>query len=859
MEPKADPVSTVIFRRCRITVLTNRMARMEWSEDGRFEDWATLTVMNRRTRPVPFTKRMNGKRLTVNTWQLSIEYIDDGRPFHAGNLKAKFKMDGRSVEWRYGMTDPSNLGGTIRTLDGIRGDRKVVHKKNDAGEWVESGTEPVDLGDGLVSRSGWAVVDDSGTTLLKKGIRKNSLWVAQREGGARQVIYLLAYGHDYKAALKDASLVFGRQPLPPRYAFGYWYSRYWAYTDKEIEELVSQFDEMRVPIDVMVIDMDWHLMGWTGYTWDRDYFPDPAELLSWLRKRGLKVTLNLHPADGVGKHEEQFERVCRHLGKDPGKTDRIPFDCTDPEFIEAYFKYLHRPYEKMGVDFWWLDWQQGKTTTMPGLDPLPWLNHLYWVDQERNRSKKRPMNFSRFGGLGSGRYPVGFSGDTYSEWESLAFQPYFTSTAANVLYGYWSHDIGGHQPGPIEPELFTRWVQFGTFSPILRTHTTKNPASERRVWLYPDPYNRIMMDCIRLRYELVPYIYSESGRCLDTGVSFVHPLYYEFPEAEKAYDFKGQYMFGGSLLVAPIVKPVEDKSRMAEARVWLPEGDWVDTATGEVLKGGKVHARHYLIEEIPVFARPGTMIPGQRGALRLEPGSYRDMLVTILTGADGSYDLYEDDGISNDYLHGKCASIPMRYMETGSTRSIEIGPARGDFDGFLEERSLEVRVGPCAPPLGVVADGRDLEWSYRLEGRGWAYDGDSATTVIRIPRFDVRKGVSIRLKVDKKGEKVLIPGMKGLMLRLGKICQHVNAVSPVNPITSKERFAVKVAQTGNRIGRDPRSFLKEVGQLKLMLKELAPAIEEMQDAYRKKGRGEFVSILQKAKGILERTKADWSF
>ena len=187
---------------------------------------------------------------------------------------------------------------------------------------------------------------------------------------------------------------------------------------------------------------------------------------------------------------------------------RIEFPSTgaDPQFMQAYFKLLHHPYERMGVDFWWIDWQQGEQTKVPGLDPLWWLNHLHWTDMERNpdRGDKRPLIFSRWGGLGNHRYPMGFSGDTYCNWSSLAFQPYFTATAGNVGFAYWSHDIGGHQPGPVAPELYTRWVQFGALSPALRTHTTKNPAAERRIWEFPEEHFRAMRDAFHLRYELLP-------------------------------------------------------------------------------------------------------------------------------------------------------------------------------------------------------------------------------------------------------------------------------------------------------------------------------------------------------------------
>ena len=203
----------------------------------------------------------------------------------------------------------------------------------------------------------------------------------------------------------------------------------------------------------------------------------------------MKTSLNLHPASGIQPWEDHYPQMAKAMGIDPATQKYVPFDITDKKFAINYMNLIHHPLEKQGIDFWWLDWQQEHTTKMAGVTPTWWLNYVHFTDQQREG--KRPLLFHRWGGLGNHRYQIGFSGDTVSVWDSLAFQPWFTATAANVGYAYWSHDIGGHMPGAVEPELYTRWVQFGAFSPILRTHTTKNPETERRIWAYPEPYSSI--------------------------------------------------------------------------------------------------------------------------------------------------------------------------------------------------------------------------------------------------------------------------------------------------------------------------------------------------------------------------------
>mgnify|MGYP002230016051 FL=1 len=151
--------------------------------------------------------------------------------------------------------------------------------------------------------------------------------------------------------------------------FGNWWSRYHKYTEQEYKELMERFEREQIPFSVAVIDMDWHLVdidpkygsGWTGYTWNREFFPDPKEFMDWLHKRNMKITLNVHPADGVRAYEQAYERVAKRMGIDPDSQEPVQFDVTDRHFLEVYFEELHHPLEEKGVDFWWLDWQQGRS------------------------------------------------------------------------------------------------------------------------------------------------------------------------------------------------------------------------------------------------------------------------------------------------------------------------------------------------------------------------------------------------------------------------------------------------------------------------------------------------------------------
>lgn len=345
------------------------------------------------------------------------------------------------------------------------------------------------LEDGLLSTDGWTLIDDSKNFLFDNS---EWAWVKEREHKDGQDWYFMAYGHDYKAALKDFTVFAGKVPLPPRYAFGYWWSRYWSYSDKEMRQLVDNFHTYNIPLDVLVVDMDWHYTdpgfgGWTGWTWNRRLFPNPAKFLGYLKSNDLKITLNLHPADGVAPYEEKYPEMAQWMGVDTAKQERIPWVVSDKRFINGMFNKVLRPMEKQGVDFWWLDWQQWMyDKKVDSLSNTWWINYVFFSDMERNRDT-RPMLYHRWGGLGNHRYQIGFSGDAVISWKSLEFQPYFTNCASNVLYGYWSHDIGGHMfkggdKEILDPELFTRWMQYGALTPVMRTHSTKNSVLNKELW-----------------------------------------------------------------------------------------------------------------------------------------------------------------------------------------------------------------------------------------------------------------------------------------------------------------------------------------------------------------------------------------
>jgi alpha-glucosidase (family GH31 glycosyl hydrolase) len=764
--PVADPSAVVTVKNARFTILTPAMVRMEWSPDGQFEDRASFAFLNRKL-PVPqFKVSADDEWTTIDTGELKLRYRNSGDKFRKANLSIETTVGGRKVVWKPRMKNTGNLFGTTRTLDGV------------------SGSCPLEPG--LLSRDGWAVVDDSRRLLFDNS---DWPWVTTRKSKTGLDWYFFGYGHDYKRALSDFTKVAGKIPLPPRFVFGSWWSRYWAYSEDELKDLVKQFHEHDVPLDVLVIDMDWHLDGWTGYTWNPKYFPDPDGFLKWVHQQGLRTTLNLHPADGVGKHEKAFPEMAKAMGLDPEKVDRVPFDCTDRKYVDAYFNILHHPMEKQGIDFWWIDWQQGGKSKVAGLDPLFWLNYLHWTDMERREAEtnRRPILFSRWGGLGNHRYEIGFSGDTFSVWPSLAFQPYFTSTAGNVGYDYWSHDIGGHQPGPVEPEIYARWIQWGALSPALRTHTTKNPKSERRIWEFPKEVFESAREAFRLRYELIPYIYTAARQCYDTAMPLCRPLYYEWPDMDEAYRHGGEYFFGDQLLVAPVAEPLDPASRCAQVKVWLPPGEWTNWFTGRTYQGPCDVRLLVPLNEIPLFVRSGGIIPTQPKMNRSGEKPVDPLILNIFPGGAGETRVYEDDGIGPGYKTNQCAWTPVSHKLVNGERHITIGPVEGSYPGMLKERKYEVRLWNTWPPEDLKVDGQPAS---RIGGEtqgGWSYELP-ATTVVRVPIGPVNRKIEIVVAPsrDELDDTILRSGLRGQYNTVMSLASGDSEGPAFEPVSAKE-------------------------------------------------------------------------
>lgn len=668
---RSNPENQITGDGFRVTVITDRLFRVETSSKNRFEELPTQSVWYRDISPVEFKATEDKRNIVIATEKVALMVGKASKKA----VCVKFSDTQKTVK----CGNKNNLKGTKRTLDLSFG--------------------PVRLGSGLISKSGVAVYEDSKSLLIDENGS-----VAARTNRESDV-YIFAYGREYRQCIRDFYLITGLVPLVPRWALGVWWSRYRAYSQREYIDLMQKFEDEDIPLTVATVDMDWHWTdlnkqfgtnyarkhfvenvctgGWTGYSWNTDLFPDYRGFLNWLHAKNLKVTLNLHPADGIRFFESMYEEMASAMGIDPETKQPVPFRAGDSEFWNNYFDIVLKPYERDGVDFWWIDWQQGRRSELKGLDPLWALNHYHFLDNAENG--KLPLILSRYAGTGSHRYPLGFSGDTVINWRVLKFQPYFTANAANAGYTWWSHDIGGHQLGKRDDELYIRWLQFGVFSPMMRLHSTSNDLLGKEPWHYPADIAAIAKNWLAFRHKLIPYLYTMDYRTHRKGIALVEPVYYSYPENENSYKIKNEYKFGSRLLVIPITSKADKRLKLAHARAWIPEGRWTDIFTGDIYFGEKFVTIYRDIATIPVLAKQGAIIPMSADAGNSAENPL-NLLLWVFRG-NSSFSLYEDNGRS-DYDKNSAVT----KFEISETEKIvfSINPARGEPGVLPEARNYSV-------------------------------------------------------------------------------------------------------------------------------------------------------------------------
>lgn len=651
----------------RLSVISERCIRLEFSPNGQFNDRPTQLIRKRNIGLPDFSVRQDANIVEVTTKYFALSYIK-GQPFVGSkvdpmrNLKITLlsRDRDRSKDWYYGHPEARNMLGNMASVD------------------MEI---PKNLQKGLYSLDGFASFDDSyGKIIMEDGTLANPL-------ENHIDIYVFMYDRDFKQALFDYFKMTGAPALIPRFALGNWWSRNITYDDDSTHELIRSFERKKIPISVMVFDHDWHIREYgedknvkSGFTFNTALFKDPKNMINEFHRRGIRVGLVVNPTNGIYPFEQYYKQACEYLAvKTPTV---IQFDPLNPKLLDVLFKIFLHPLEAMGVDFFWND-----SNGNMDLTKLWALNHYMYLDSGRN-SNKRALLLGRGSVYAPHRYPVLYGGSSEISWKALKELPFLFLNAANIGVSWWSHDVGGNHGGIEDGELYLRYVQLNTFGPILRFHGARGKYYKKEPWVWDAKTENITADYLRLRHRLIPYLYTEAYNYTKSGTPVIQPFYYNYMWVYDDDLYRNQYYFGSQLLVCPILDPKDPIMNRSIHRFFVPDGVWYDLVTGKKFPGNKKYVSFFKEDDYPVFAHSGSIIPFSNRSDYNNIGLPTDLEIQIFPGASNTYTLFEDDGITSLYKEGYYlkTSIDYNYLRNNYTviiRSIDgksgIAPATRNY------------------------------------------------------------------------------------------------------------------------------------------------------------------------------------
>lgn len=687
----------VIFRgsKYRITVLSEILVRLEYSETGQFEDHLTELVWNRLF-PVPeFTVKEDKNYLEITTKYFRLTYNKE-KPFKgtyinsASNLKVVLLSTNKF--WYYGHPEVRNYGAP--------------------GFSFSSENNNLKFNRALYSIDGFVSLDD-----INHNIIEESGVIRPREHGPKDVdIYLFMYGNNYDLCLRDYFHLTGHPALLPRFALGNWWMRNVSYNDAQLQKLITSFHEENIPLSVIILGKDWHIRNYndktynSGFTFNNNYFNNPKNLIDYLHFKGIRLGLNINPIEGILPYEKYYEEAIKYIGADKNKI--IPFNIFDPRFIDVYFKLLIHPLDDLGVDFFWIDYEDKKD-----IGTLFILNHYHICDMTRNY-KRRPMILSYNTNIAPHRYPVLDSGRTIVSWDTLKRVARHNVNIANLGVSWWSHDIGGYYKGMEDSELYTRFVQLGTFSPILRLNSDEGKYYKREPWRWDISTYAITKDYLQLRHKLIPYLYSEAYRYYKDGTVLLKPLYYIYPDLYDDILYNTEYFFGSQMFIAPITAKKDFVMNRSIHRFFLPDGIWYDFVTGKKFPGNQKYLSFFRDEDYPVFAKAGAIIPLGMNKNLNDTNPPTDMEIHIFPGRSNIYYLYEDDGVSDLYKKGYHLLTTIDYNYLANNYTVIIRAIEGKSGIVPDKRNYKFRFRNTKKANEVIAyfNSTPIETNSYVEG-----------------------------------------------------------------------------------------------------------------------------------------------
>lgn len=572
--------------------------------------------------------------------------------------------------------------------------------------------------------------------------------------------YFMA-GPSLKDVVSRYTALTGRMDMPPLWAAGYQQSRYSYMSQEEVLELARTFRAKEIPCDAIYLDI--HYMDeFRVFTFDPVRFPDPKGMITELRNLGIRVVPIVDPGVkmdeqyGVYRDGDRRDYFCKTKEGLSFQGEVWPGISVFPDFSDAeasrWWGDLHRFYADLGISGIWNDMNEPsvfacESKTMDpdvvhGNNGMP-ITHGQWHNMyglgmskatyegmERALNGERPFVLTRAGYAGIQRYAAVWTGDNRSFWEHLAmFMPMSMNLGMSGI-AFCGSDIGGFEHSTTG-ELLVRWTQMGAFSPLCRNHSAYKTLYQEP-WRFGPEVEEICRKYISLRYRLLPYLYTAFYEASQSGLPIIRSLAMEFPEDPRGYAVSDQFMYGDSLLIAPVYRP-ETEHRV----VYFPPGEWIDFATGERLEGGQHRMVHAPLEVLPIYVKAGSFIPMTSPEQHTSDAGWRDLIMCYFSGAgdfSSEYTLYEDDGSTSRYRQGQYNTLIFGAEEQELTLRLTYRYEHQAYDNRRKSVLLVIKNMASMPKsiegLELIGSVSELEQVHQ----GWAYDALRKECHIRIPQ-----------------------------------------------------------------------------------------------------------------------------
>ena len=570
------------------------------------------------------------------------------------------------------------------------------------------------------------------------------------QGGGLQ--YYILYGPDLPRLLRTFMELTGFPPLPPRWVCGLLQSRYGYRNRQELETIARTFRAKGLPCDALILDVFWFQeMG--DLAFKPSDWPDPQGMIAQLRDEGFRLMVIEEPYLTVKSrnYPEALARgyLAKHYDGSAYTFDFWPGECALVDFshpeARAWWTAQHQSLLELGVAGWWTDLNEpakhhqdmthygGSAAQVHNLTAFS-MHQAVFAAHQQYAPQQRIFILSRSAFLGSQRYGAGlWSGDVDMTFAALRKQVALGLNVGLAGFPLWGTDIGGFGfAGKCTPELYIRWFQFGAFCPLCRPHGDRTEL--REPWQFGAEVEAICRKYLRLRYRLLPYIYTAVYEACTTGVPLMRPLVLEFPHDPRVLNLSDEYLFGPDILVAPVLD-----EGATERDVYLPTGVWIDFWTDTVHTGPCSLTVPAPLDTLPLFIRQGAILPLGPEMQYSWERPLDPLTLEIYRGADRSFSLYEDDGETTGYQTGACVLTPFQITESAGVLTCIAGEAQGSFAGHPSERAYllnihhqpEVREVTCNDVSVPALDSRQ---SFELASGGWWWDDAKEILAMKLPR-----------------------------------------------------------------------------------------------------------------------------